>query len=78
MSESTVYTMYNAVWLVELWEPEREVLKEQIAYCKCFAAAEAAYNATLTAYPYDRVIFRQGARTMRERPASKWKPSPSG
>lgn len=68
----TPYTMYNAEWLVELWEPGREAIKEQLAYCKSFACAEAAYLAALDLYPYDRVIFRHGARVIKERMARKW------
>lgn len=69
----TVFTMFNAVWLVEHWHAEREDLIEQLAYCKVFACAEAAYNAALIAMPFDRIIFRHGMRVMKERPASKWR-----
>ena len=69
----TVFTMYNAVWLVEQWEPDREDIREQLAYCKSFACAEAAYLAALEAMPFDRIIFRQGARVIKERPARKWR-----
>jgi hypothetical protein len=69
----TVFTMFDAVWLVEHWHAEREQLVEQLAYCKNFACAEAAYNAAITAMPLERIILRQGMRVMRERPASKWR-----
>lgn len=66
--------MFNAVWLVEHWHADREELIEQLAYCKVFACAEAAYNAAVVAMPFDRIVFRHGARTIEERPASQWKP----
>lgn len=67
----TPYTMYNAEWLVDLWWPDGSQIREQIAYCKSFAVAEAAYHAALKVYPYDRVTFRHGARVIREH-QGKW------
>lgn len=68
----TVFTMYNAVWLVDLWEPDGQKIREQLAYTKCFACADAAYGAALDAHPFDRITFRHGARVIQERPASRW------
>lgn len=58
--------MFNAVWLVDAWDQSGTRIIEQVAYCKCFAAAEAAYEAAIKAYPYDRVTFRHGMRVIRE------------
>ncbi len=72
---ASVYTMYNATWLVDLWEPDGQKIREQLAYCSCFACGEAAYNAALEVYPFDRITFRQGARVMREQMATTWTPA---
>lgn len=58
--------MYDAEWLVEAWEPERDVVREQLAYCKAFVCAVAAYEAAVASMPHERIRLRHGARIMRE------------
>lgn len=65
--------MHNAEWLIEAWTADGKAVREQLAYCKCFACAEAAYEAAIIAYPYDRVTFRHGVRLIREN-RGKWTP----
>jgi hypothetical protein len=59
------YTMYNAEWLIEAQKPDGTLI-EQLAYCKSFACAEAAYDAAVRTRPYEHIVFRHGARLLRK------------
>lgn len=69
--QPTPWSIYGAHWLVETWEPDREVIREKLAYCNSFACAEAAYKAAVEAMPYERIIFRHRMRVIKEH-VGKW------